>query len=62
MLDQVIAIDEFNSKAHGRKLQYLFDSGKQDELRKVLKTIRLSPSLYDNFVRTTAAKMEKNLE
>jgi len=62
MLDQVIEIDEFNSKAHARKLQYLFDSGNLDELRKALRPIRLTPSCFDEFVRQTASKLERSLE
>lgn len=40
MLDQVLEIEEFNSKATARRLTYLFDSGKLDQLRKELKKIR----------------------
>jgi hypothetical protein len=40
MLDQVIEIDEFNSKAVARKLTYLFEAGKLDEFRKQLKVVK----------------------
>lgn len=62
MLDQVIAIDEFNAKATARKLTYLFESGLMDQLRKSLKLIKLQPSCFDDFVRQTANKLEKQLE
>lgn len=61
MLEQVLKIEEFNPKATARKLTYLFDSGKLDQLRKELNKIKLSPSLYDNFVRQTKVRLEKLL-
>jgi ribonucleotide reductase beta subunit family protein with ferritin-like domain len=61
MLDQVIDIDEFNSKAHARKLQYLFESGQLDKLKRCIKMIRLQPSCHDEFVRQTCNKLEKSL-
>lgn len=40
MCDQVLEIDEFNSKATARKLTYLLDSASLDQLRKELKHIK----------------------
>ena len=61
MLNQVIDIDEFNAKAHSRKLSYLQQAGQTEELRKALKLIKLAPSCYDQMVRDVVIKIDKEL-
>jgi hypothetical protein len=58
----VLDIDEFNSKALSRKMHYLFGAGLLDPLRKMVKLVRLNPASYQEFVRQTAAKLEKELQ
>ena len=61
MCDQVLQIEEFNSKATSRKLSYLLEAGQLDRLKRELKQIKLQPSCFDNFVRQTAMQVEKEL-
>lgn len=62
MLDQVLEIDEFNTKAISRRLHYLFEAGMLEPLRKMIKIIKLAPARYSELVRSTAAKLEKQLQ
>ena len=43
-------------------MHYQFAAGLLDPLRKMVKLVRLNPASYQDFVRQTAAKLEKELQ
>ena len=51
LFDKVINLDEFNAKAHSRKLLSLYEMKNYEALKKEMKKILLQPSCYDVMVR-----------